>query len=224
LKLTFEIVELEETDSELQLTLGTFPDAVEVTLVIVDSHEAAVNRMRQTLSCISAPLDAVFARMIPLGQYSLQGIGGGGYILFVRGNVFVKMAGLASCEELSVIAAEVDRFLKEREGDPKSLPKPRIEFPESPDYVVKAGETFEVAVKVADVGSMTAFTDAGIVQLLEVDMENVTFKFYGTAVGVVDIQLVFAQKDTLQTTKATVHVEVIEDNSENVQRLGELYV
>jgi hypothetical protein len=215
LKLTSETVELGESGSELQLTLGTFPDAVEVTLVIVDSHEAAIAGMKETLSRISAPLDVVFAQTMPLGQYSLQGIGGGGYILFVRGNVYVKMTGLASCDELGVIAAEVDKFLKDREGGFKSLPKPRV--PETPDRVVKAGETFEVAVKVADVGSMTALTYAGVVQLLEVDVENTTFKFHATAAGTVDVRLVFAHKDTLQTVTTTVHILVIDD-SKNKQR------
>jgi hypothetical protein len=180
--------------------------------------------MRQALSCISAPLDVVFAQTAPLGQYSLQGIGGGGYILFVRGNIFVKMIGLASCEELGTIATEVDKFLKGREGSRRSLPKPRIELPETPGLVVKVGETFEVAVKVADAASMTAFTDAGIVQLLEVDVANTTFKFHGTAAGVIDIRLVFAQKDTLQTATTTVHVEVIDDGSESTQKLVELHV
>jgi hypothetical protein len=143
------------------LTLGTFPDAVEITLVVVDSHEAAIAGMRQSLSCISVPLDVAFAQTLPLGQYSLQGLGGGGYILFVRGNVFVKMTGLASCEELGVIAAEVNKFLKEREGGFESLPKPRV--PETPGRVVRAGEIFELAVNVADAGSMAACTDAGIV-------------------------------------------------------------
>jgi hypothetical protein len=149
-------------------------------------------------------LDVVFAQTLPLGHYSLQGIGGGGYILFVRGNVFVKMIGLASCEELGVIAAEADRFLEERKGDPKSLPKPRVEFPETHSRVVKVGEIFEVAIKVADARSMTAFTNAVIVQLLEVDVENAAFKFY--------------------VTTATVQVEVIDDDSGSVQKLGELQV
>jgi hypothetical protein len=69
---------------------------------------------------------------------------------------------------------------------------------------------------------MTAFTNAAIVQLLEVDMENAAFKFYAMAVGKVDIRLVFAQKDTLQIMTATVQVEVIDDDSGNVQKLGEL--
>jgi hypothetical protein len=222
LKITFETIGLEESGSELQLSLGTFPDDVEVTLVIVDSHEATVTGMRQLLSCISAPLDVVFAQTIPLGQYSLQGIGGNGYILFVRGNVFVKMTGLASCDELGVIAAEVDKFLKEREGGFEHLPKPRV--PEIPDRVAKVGETFEVAVEVADVGSMTAFTDAGIVHLLGEDVKNAAFKFYATAAGTVDIRLVFSHQHTLQTATATVHVKVIDDDSQNVQRLRELQV
>jgi hypothetical protein len=209
LKLTFQTVGLGETGSELQLTLGTFPDAMEVTLAIFDSHKAAITGMRQTLLCISAPLDVAFAQTIPLGQYSLQGVGGGGYILFVRGNVFVKMAGLTSCEELGMIAGEVDKFLKEKEGGFTSLPKPRIECPEISGRVVKVGEIFEVAVEVADAGWMTAFTDAEIAQLLEMDGENATFKFYATAAGNFDIRLVFAHKDTLQTTTATVHVEVV---------------
>jgi hypothetical protein len=224
LELTFETVGLGESGSELQLTLGTFPDVVEVTLAIVDSHGAALARMKQAVFSISAPLDAAYEQTIPLGQYSLQGVGGGGYILFVRGNVFVKMTGLASCDELGVIATELDKFLKEREGGFKSLSRSRIEFPEVPSRVVKEGETFEVTVKVTDAGSMTAFTDAGIAQLLEVDVQNATFKFYATAAGTVDIQLVFAHKDTLQTTTTMVHVEVIGDESGNARRLQELYV
>jgi hypothetical protein len=222
LNLTSDTIELGESSSELEMTLGTLPDAVEVTLLIVDSHETAIAGMRQSLSCISVPLDVGFAQTLPLGQYSLQGIGGGGYILFVRGNVFVKMTGLASCEELGVIAAEVDKFLKDREGGFKSLPKPHI--PEAPGRVVKAGEIFELTIKVADVGSMAAFTDAGIVQLIEEDVENTTFKFYATAAGAIDIRLLFAHKDTLQTATATVHVEVIDDDSENAQGLEELHL
>jgi hypothetical protein len=218
-KLTFETVGLAESGSELQLGFGTFPDAVEVTLAIVDSHEAAVTRMRRSLTYTSAPLDAA---PIPFGQYSLQD--GDSCILFVRGNVFVKITRSASCVELGTIAAEVDRFLKEREGDLKSLSKPRVESSGAHDRVVKVGETFEVAVKVVYAGSMTAFTDVGIAQLLEVDAENGTFKFYATAAGVVDIRLVFAHKDTLQTTTATVRVEVVGDSSENERRLGELHV
>jgi hypothetical protein len=234
LKLTFETTELGESGSELQLSLSTFPevveqegpgselhltldtssDVVEVTLVILDSHEAAITRMRHALSCISAPLDVVLAQTKPLGHYSLQGIG---YAVFVRGNVFVKMTALPSYKELDTIAAEVDRYLKERAGGPKSLSKSRIESLGVLSRVVKVGETFEVAVKVAEAGSMTAFTNPGIVQLLEVDAENATFKFHGTAAGTIDIQLVFAHEDTLQTTTATVHVEVIDDGPENKQ-------
>jgi hypothetical protein len=223
LKLTFETVELGETGSELQLTLGTFPDGVEVALTVVDSHEAAVAGMGRTLSSISAPLDVVFAQIFPLGQYSLQGIGGGGYILFVRGNVFVKLIGLTSCEELGVIAAEVDKFLKEREGDSLSLLRPRVGVSGTRGRVVKVGEIFDVAVKVEDAGSMAAFTDAWIAQLLEVDLENGAFKFYATAAGIIDIRLVFAHKDTLQTTTVMVHVEVIDDGYESAQRLVELH-
>jgi hypothetical protein len=84
LNFTLDTVELGESCSELKLTLGTLPVAVEVTLLIVDSHEAAIAGMRQSLSCISVPLDVAFAQTLLLGQYSLQGIGGGSYILFVR--------------------------------------------------------------------------------------------------------------------------------------------
>jgi hypothetical protein len=225
LELTLETVELGEMSLEVQWCLGTLPDAVEVTLMVVKSHEAALAGMRQTLHCVSAPLDEVFAQTMPLGQYSLQGIGGDGYILFVRGNVFVKLTGLTSCEELGTIAIEVDKFLKAKEVGFESLSNLRVEFLDTPGRVVKAGEIFEVAVKVADIGWTTAFTNVEVAQLLEVDMANTTFKFYGVAAGMVDIQLVFAQKDTLQTTTATVHVEVIDDDSsENLQRLEEFHV
>jgi hypothetical protein len=83
-------------------------------------------------------------------------------------------------------------------------------------------KSVRLPLQVADAGSMTAFTNAAIVQLLEVDVENAAFKFYATAVGKVDIRLVFAQKDMLQITTATVQVEVIDDDSGNVQKLGEL--
>jgi hypothetical protein len=218
-KLTFETVGLGESGSELQLSFGTFPDAVEVTLAIVDSHEAAVTRMRRSLTYISAPLDAT---PIPLGQYSLQD--GDSCVLFVRGNVFVKITRSAACVELATIAAEIDKFLKEREGDLASLPKPRLESSGAHGRVVKVGETFEVELKVVDAGSMTAFTDVGIAQLLEMDVENGIFKFYATTTGTVDIQLIFAHMDTLQTTTATVQVEVVDDGSESAQRLGELHV
>jgi hypothetical protein len=130
------------------------------------------------------------------------------------------MTGLASCEELGVIATKLDKFLNDKEGDFKSLPKPHV--PEAPSRVVKAGDIFEMAVKVADIGSIAAFTDAGIVQLIEEDVKNATFKFYATATGVIDIRLVFAHKDTLQTATAIVHVEVIDSDSENVLGLEEL--
>lgn len=222
LKLTFETAELGENKSEVQWNVGTPPDSVEMTLVVVDSHDGALARMRTTLRCVSAPLDVVVAQEMRLGQYSLQGVGGGGYILFVRDNIFIKLTGLATSTELGTIATEVDEFLKAREGGRESIPSPRIVSPQT-SRRVKVGETFELVVEVADAGWMTAATDAAVVQLLEVDTANAAFKFYGTAEGTVDVRLVFAHKSTLQTTTATVHVEVV-SNDAQAEKMGELHM
>jgi hypothetical protein len=173
--------------------------------------------MRETLGCVSAPLDVVFVQTVALGQYSLQGVGGRGYALFIRGNVFVKLVGLASSAELCTIATAVDHFLQAREGSPESIPGPRIAFPQAPSRQVGVGETFEMTVEVPDAGWMTACTNAAVVQLLEVDTVRATFKFYGTAEGTVDIRLVFAHQNTLRTTAVTVSVEVVAEEFENVE-------
>jgi hypothetical protein len=81
-----------------------------------------------------------------------------------------------------------------------------------------------VVIEVADVGWMSAFTNAAVVQLLEVDIAHTAFKFYATAAGSIDIELVFAHKETLQTATTTVHVEVIDDDAENVEKLSGLSI
>jgi hypothetical protein len=179
--------------------------AVELNATVLKLHEAAVEAMRATVQSIQAPLDIVLAQKLRLGQRSLSGVGGTGFILFVCGNVFVRLEGLDNSEELGKIATDLDGFLKEREGDSKDVPSPSI--PELPQQEAVVGTFFKISVNVADVGYMTAVSDASIVQLIEVEQEHATFEFFANAPGNAEVQLVFVHADTLQVATAVVHVE-----------------
>ncbi|KAF8585168.1 hypothetical protein K439DRAFT_1616127 [Ramaria rubella] len=197
-----------ETDSEVHWVFGSTPHAVDVTLVVADSHDAAVQRMKGAVGGISAPLDDVFASTLPLGQYSLQGVGGYGFILFVRDNLFVSMKDSIREGKLGEVATAVDTFLKGIEGDSSSLPRPLIE--QLPSRRVQAEKEFEISVQVSKVGWMSASVNLAVAQLLEVDVARTTFRFYAAAVGTTDINMVFTHEDTLQSTRSTVRVEVVE--------------
>lgn len=118
---------------EMYLDFGIHLHTVEVTLFTGNSHNTALCRMREAVGSISAPLDGVYAP-ICLGQHALQAVGGYGYILFVRDNIFIELVGLASSEELSKIAVDADEFLKGGEG---VIESPRI-------AQGKVGEEFKV--------------------------------------------------------------------------------
>lgn len=224
-KRTLENVEPRANGSRVTWLFGTRPKAVEVTLFAADSFKAAVQAMRDSLATVSAPLDKVFISTLRLGQRTLQGVGGRGFILFVRGNVFVRLVGLASSEELGKVAVDVDSFLKEKQtGSP---PLPKIDQPNIPSRQVAVGEDLEVVIEVVDAAWMTASVDASILQLLEVDTAHATFKFHAGSRGGVDVRFIFAHKHTLQTATATIHVDVVEDEDEceDIQEgLGELEI
>ncbi|KAF8584756.1 hypothetical protein K439DRAFT_1109838 [Ramaria rubella] len=215
--LTFETVLPSQHESVVHWTFGSAPEEVEITVIVFEAHNAAIQGMRTALHSISAPLNEVFTSTLGLGQLTLEGVGGYGFILFVRDNVFVSMKGLPSSEKLGEIAAPVDAFLKKKEDDPKRIPAPPTEPGDLPTRQVQAGTEFEVAVKVANAGWMTASTDLTVVQLLEVDKASATFKFFAVAAGTADIYLVFAHEDTLQTTTKKVKIEVIGDSNEEAQ-------
>jgi hypothetical protein len=210
MKLTVEEVDPRASGSEAFWLLGNRPAAVEVTLFSGNSHSDALQAMKDALDRFSAPLNLIFISRMHIGQYTLQAVGGRGNILFVRNNVFVQLVGLSSSKELGVVAEDVDGFLKERGKDADRIAHPRITHKQLPRHRVKIGESFEVAVAVAEVGWMTASTDAAVVQLLEVDPGRAVFKFYAGSEGTCDIRLSFAHEATLQTAVASVHVEVVE--------------
>ena len=214
LNLTAEEVDLGVNGSEVLWLFDHRPDGVEVTLFSADTHETAVQRMRNALSVISAPLDMLFISTLRLGQCTLEAVGGRGLILFVRGNVFIELVGMASSEELGKVAVEVDRFLKERETDPSSsIARPLIQLEQPSHRRVRTGETFEIVVAVAEVGWMTAHSHAMVAQLLEIDHSRAAFKFQAGVKGACDIRLMFSHEKTLQTATVTVHVEVVEGDA-----------
>jgi hypothetical protein len=108
MKLTLKDVDPRAKGSEAFWLFGNRPKAVEVTLFAADSHNTAVQAMRDKLTVVSAPLDTLFISTLRLGQRTLQGLGGRGFILFVRGNIFVQLLGLSSSEELGKVAVSVD--------------------------------------------------------------------------------------------------------------------
>jgi hypothetical protein len=150
--LTFKHIMPNTDGSHAQWNFGAQPNDVEVNLVVVDSHEAALEAMRDMLSCVSAPLDEVFHQNIPLGQYSLQGTE---HVLFIRGNVFVTLTGLPSSAKLGDIAKSVDSFLEKREGDIDTVPVPTLVQKPPPIGPLTIGQEFEIAVKVKDAQWMT---------------------------------------------------------------------
>jgi hypothetical protein len=202
---TFKHVAPSAHGSHAQWNFGTQPNDVEVNLVVVDSHKAALGAMRGRLSCISAPVDEVFHQSIPLGQYSLQGTE---HVLFIRGNVFVTLTGLPSSAKLGDIAKSVDSFLEKREGDIDTVPVPTLVQKPPPIVPLTIGQEFEIAVKVKDAQWMTTTFQPVVVQLLAVDEARATFRFCALSKGKVDIPLLFTHKDTLRTLTVTVHVEV----------------
>jgi hypothetical protein len=171
--------------------------------------------MKVALWSFSAPLHTIFAQKLCLGQFCLQGIAGNGRFLFVRGNVLVKLTGLANSEDLGRIAVEVDKFLADRHVPVDSILGPRVSCEQISPRRVKVGETFEVVMDVVDVGWMTASANSMKVQLLEVDSSRGMFVFCAGSKGEVDIDMVFAHKSTLQTETATVRVEIFEDAQED---------
>ncbi|KAF8584753.1 hypothetical protein K439DRAFT_1633284 [Ramaria rubella] len=187
--LTSEAVLPGEHRCEANWTFGSALGEVEVAVNVFDSHKAAVQSMRAALSYIFAPLKDVFVSTLALGQLTLEGVGGYGIIFFVRDNVFIKMKGLPSSEKLGDIAGPIDAFLKEKEKDRNQVPAPPMEPGDLPPRQVQE-----------KAGCMAASTDMAIVQLLEVDKANATFKLFAVAAGKADIHMVFAHESTLQTT------------------------
>ncbi|KDQ52224.1 hypothetical protein JAAARDRAFT_485542 [Jaapia argillacea MUCL 33604] len=212
-------VEPSEYGSRSYWRLGGEAGVVEVELVIAESHEVAVDAMRQVLSCISAPLDIIFPSNAGLGQRSLSGVGGRGYILFVRDNAFVTIQGLGSSEALKGAATLVDEFLKAAEVDGGG----RVDGPifrggvpsDQPPRKVTLGEIFEVVVPVDDAGWMEASTDIGMVQLVGIDRERATFKFHAAGEGSTEIVLVFIHGETMKTTSTKVAIEILPGKEES---------
>ncbi|KDQ55468.1 hypothetical protein JAAARDRAFT_37482 [Jaapia argillacea MUCL 33604] len=196
-----------------RLTRG--PDMLEITICVCEEHEAALGAMRESLGCISAPLDTVFPSNVGLGQRGLMGRGGGGYILFVRGNVFVTLRGLQSSSQLKDLAAHIDHCLKAEEIPGNDRIRRPILRTQIPARQVKAGQPFEIVVPVEEAGWMDAKTDLRFIQLLDVDRKSGTFRFHAASEGMTEIGLVFVHEKTLQVSSVVVAVEVLPRDRED---------
>ncbi|KDQ55471.1 hypothetical protein JAAARDRAFT_79859 [Jaapia argillacea MUCL 33604] len=215
INLTTENVEPSAQGSHSYWRLGSKASVVEIDLDVAETHDAALDAMRATLSCISAPLDVIFPSNAGLGQRSLSGAGGRGYILFVRDNVFVTLQGMASSKALKEIAAFVEQSLKDDEVDVGGRLDAPILRGEVHSRQVKLGETFEVSAPVEKAGWMDATTDLRMIQLINIDREQATFKFHAASEGSTEIRLVFIHEDTMQTTSIKVAVEILPGNKES---------
>ncbi|KDQ55473.1 hypothetical protein JAAARDRAFT_195844 [Jaapia argillacea MUCL 33604] len=189
--------------------LGSDSSMVEIELYVAKTNDAAVAAMQEALSCVSAPLYTIFPSNAGLGQRSLSGVGGHGYILFVRDNVFVTLQGMASSYDLEKeIAGFVDQSLKDDEVDEGGQLEVPIVSGKVSDRQVKSGETFEVTVPVEKAGWMDASVDLRMIQLINIDQEHATFKFHAASQGSTEITLVFIHQDTMQTTSIKVAIEI----------------
>lgn len=208
--LKYEKVDPRANGSELQWTFGTSPHDVDVTMGVFDAPDAAVHSMRDALGCISAPLDKVLVSKLHLGQRTLQGAGGPGYILFVRDNIFVTLRGMASSDELGAVAVEIDGHFKARQGDTRQqVPGPVIGRKPFEEHQVQVGSKFEVAIEVQHAGWMTAVVNSVAIQLLEVDKAHAKFTFYAVSPGTTEVRFVFVQETTLQTAITSVKIVVV---------------
>ncbi|KDQ55476.1 hypothetical protein JAAARDRAFT_195846 [Jaapia argillacea MUCL 33604] len=215
INLTTQSVQSSSQGSRSYWRLGSDSSMVEIELHVTETPDAAVGAMQEALSCVSAPLDVIFPSNSGLGQCSLSGVGGRGYILFVRDNVFVTLQGMASSEDLKEIAGFVDQSLKDDEVDVGVQLEAPILRGEVQGRQVKSGEIFEVTAPVEKAGWMDASVDLRMIQLINVDREHATFKFHAAGEGSTEIQLVFIHEDTMQTTSIKVAIEIWPRSDDN---------
>jgi hypothetical protein len=205
-KVNYEYVTPGEEGSEVMWGFGPPPEGVEVALHARGSHGAALRAMKDKLHTISAPLDSLFVP-IRIGQRGLKAVGPRGLVYFVRNNVFVCLSGRGSSEELGEVTDEIDKYLKEREGDIDSVPRPRLASA-LPDRQVKLGETFEIKIDAPDVGWVHPISDPTFAQLIETDLAQKAFKFHAGTKGTTVIKFVLTHHKSLQSSTVTVRVVV----------------
>ena len=207
-KFTSDEVNAGEKGSDAVWLFGDRPKGVEITLFAADSHDTAVQSMKDALAAISAPLKELFESTLKLGQYTLNAVteAGLGLVLFVRGNVFIQLVGMASSKELGKVVVAVDGFLKKSEG--KTGTVPTITKPNSPARQLKLGEKITVTIDVKEAGWMSVYSDSMVLQLTKVEEKKATFEFCAGGKGKTEVKFVFAHEKSLQTATATMNVEV----------------
>jgi hypothetical protein len=205
-KVRYEYITPGEHGSEIQWGFGTPPEGVEIGLHATGSHGEALHAMKNKLHSISAPLESLFVP-IRIGQRGLKAVGPRGLIYFVRHNIFVNLSGKSSSEELSEIAEEIDKYLKEREGDIDSVPRPRLGS-SLPDRRVELGETFDITLDAPDVGWVHPISDSTFAQLVETDIEHKSFKFHAGSKGTTVIKFILTHHKNLQNSTVTTQVVI----------------
>ncbi|MCJ1386227.1 hypothetical protein MMC17_009353 [Xylographa soralifera] len=233
-KIVRQSIEATQFGTFASWVLSSGPQRRVVQISVLPDHQTAVDCFADHLTSYNMPLNRVFSSVKPgaqKGQLSLQSNASKhrGIIIWVWGNIFVRVFGSVPTAELDeYLASVLHKKISSAAVPVKQAPLPKIGKVSLPEDKVRLGEQF--IVQVEDVGSeySNVQNETGVSALpkildrldtktisknvifLQADETRTRFSFLASSRGKDRLFFCFAHKETLNSVSKSIEIEVVE--------------